>query len=121
MAVDKTDIEPRNRDEHSAAPPTWRQSCVFSVMALVMLAALVSCEWPLVNHTGARIESVLRAAVWIYISGLCVMSVLLAVKGFKAHRDRSNRIQSRLCVFAIAIDVVAALIVYLVFIRVWIL
>ena len=115
MTDEKNDSERSN----SPAPPTWRQAVVFSMLALVMLAALVYCDWPFVNDTGARIETGLRAVVWMYMFGLCALSIRLAVKGYKAHRERHDLTQSRLCIFAMVTGAVAAVVVYLVYSQVW--
>lgn len=109
----------KHDDGKCPAPPTWRQSCVFAALTLVMVTALVYCDWPFVNDSGARIETWIRAVIWVYVSGLCVLSIRLAVMAYKACRERDDLIQSRLCIFAIMFGAVAALVVYLIYSRVW--
>ena len=121
MSDDKTSNECKNgTDRVSREPPTWRQSCAFSALAFVTLLTLVKTEWPFVNDTGARIETALRACVWLYIAGLCGLAAYLAVKGYRGWRDRADRVQTRLSGLAVLVNIVTVLAVYLVYIRFWV-
>jgi len=91
---------------------TWRTACAFSLLALVTMIALTSSDWPFTGPAGALVESMLKAAVWLYIFALCTISICLAATALKRHRRDGNLVETCLAALALFIGGVVTLLVY---------
>ena len=91
---------------------TWRTACTFSLLALVTMIALTRGDWPFIDPAGVRVESILSAAVWLYIFALCATSVCLAGAALKRYRRDRDHAQSALAAVALFISGIVILLVY---------
>jgi hypothetical protein len=95
----------RNCDEFSQRP-TWRLACAFSLLALLLELNLKGPLWAVSGPGGVIVDFVLRSVAWLYVFGLCGLSVWLAIRAMRVSRDEGDRVGARWSVVALAIAAV---------------
>ena len=113
MDGDVTDTEERSPESRSGRGlPTWRTSCVFALLALVLGINLANAAWSIPGPEGAIIEAVLRFFAWLYILALCGLSLHLGVQALRRYRQQGDRARTRMALVALIIGVLVALLTY---------
>ena len=92
--------------------PTWRVACIFSLLALLLAVNLTRTLWTVSGPRGVMLEFVLKSVAWLYVFGLCGLSMHLGVGALKASRHERDRAGARWSIIALIIAVLTIVLTY---------